>query len=293
MYVGIGNATVLRYYGATMDLEKLNTSQIVLLTMLVSFVTSMATGIVTVSLMEEAPTDVTRVVQRVVERTVEQVAPESQQATVVTTERTIIVRETDLIAAAIADNTAKVVRVLGEDGVFVALGIIVGNGTLVAVDASGLVENGAYVVDTGGEADVQVSIRTAAGARGVALLGTSEEERLGESVTLADVGVSLGQTVVVFVEGGGIAQGIVTELGEGGVIGTSIDPFKIARGAPLINIDGDIVGISTGVSREADTAAFIPARVISAQLTSRAEGGTESSDETATSTEESALEVAQ
>ena len=35
-----------------MDLEKLNKSQIVLLTLLVSFVTSIATGIVTVALMQ-------------------------------------------------------------------------------------------------------------------------------------------------------------------------------------------------------------------------------------------------
>ena len=38
-----------------MDLEHLNKTQIILLTLLVSFVTSIATGIVTVSLLAQAP----------------------------------------------------------------------------------------------------------------------------------------------------------------------------------------------------------------------------------------------
>src|SRR4029077_18213268 len=54
-----------------MDIEKLTKSQIVLLTLLVSFVTSIATGIVTVSLMDQAPPAIAQSVSRIVEHTVE------------------------------------------------------------------------------------------------------------------------------------------------------------------------------------------------------------------------------
>ena len=63
-----------------MNLEQLTKHQIVLLTLLVSFVTSIATGIVTVSLMDQAPAGVTRVVNQIVEHTVEKVIPATQSA---------------------------------------------------------------------------------------------------------------------------------------------------------------------------------------------------------------------
>jgi len=53
-----------------MEMEKLNKSQIVLLTLLVSFVTLIATGVVTVSLMDQAPPAIAQTVNRIVERTV-------------------------------------------------------------------------------------------------------------------------------------------------------------------------------------------------------------------------------
>ena len=56
-----------------MNLEQIKRTQIVLLTLFVSFITSIATGIVTVTLLDQAPTDVTRTIDRVVEKTVERV----------------------------------------------------------------------------------------------------------------------------------------------------------------------------------------------------------------------------
>lgn len=253
-----------------MDLEELNKSQIVLLTMLVSFVTSIATGIVTVSLVEEAPSDVTRVVQRVVERTVETVSPETQQATVITKEKTIIVKEADQIAAAIAANKSKIVSVVRKDtGAFVALGVFIDSTGILATDASALVADGAYALDLGGESLVPLTVTYEGGARGIALLQIPQDTTLPvEIITQAAAPLQLGQTLVAFVGGGSITQGIVAELGDSGLIGTTIPAAKMAPGALLLTVDGEVVGMSTGVSREASKATFAPIRAAFAQAAS-------------------------
>lgn len=278
-----------------MDLEQLDKSQIVLLTMLVSFVTSIATGIVTVSLIEEAPTDVTRVVQRVVERTVEQVAPaETQQATVITTEKTIIVKEADLIAAAIADNKPRIVSVVDVDtGGFVSLGVFVDGDNTLAMDSSTLAEGVSYGIDVGGETFVPAAVSYEGGARGIALLTVQEDTGVAP-ITPSEVSLQLGQTLVAFVGGGSITQGIATALGEGGYIGTSIRGVEIAPGAPLINVDGEVVGMSTGSSRTLGPSTFAPIRAAFAQATTPQEetGEEETTDETETATTTEETEAA-
>jgi len=58
-----------------MDLKDLNKSQLILLAVLLSFVTSIATGITTVTLMQQAPSSVTVPITRVVRQTVEKIVP--------------------------------------------------------------------------------------------------------------------------------------------------------------------------------------------------------------------------
>lgn len=96
-----------------MDIEKLTRSQIVLLALLVSFVSAIASSIVTMRLLDEAPSEaVPHIVNRVVERTVERVvtpvqAPaeegttqqEASKEKVV--EKTIVVREEELVPSAV------------------------------------------------------------------------------------------------------------------------------------------------------------------------------------------------
>ncbi|MEX2052527.1 MAG: hypothetical protein WD991_02430 [Candidatus Paceibacterota bacterium] len=65
-----------------MDLNDLNKSQLILLAILLSFVTSIATGITTVTLMQQAPASITVPINRVIRETVQQMAPESSQASV-------------------------------------------------------------------------------------------------------------------------------------------------------------------------------------------------------------------
>ena len=97
-----------------MDIEHLSKSQIVLLTLLISFVTSIATGIVTVSLMAQAPPAIAQTVNRIVEQTVQQVVPANQSAsagkTVVTEQKTVVVKESDMISQAVARVSPSLVR---------------------------------------------------------------------------------------------------------------------------------------------------------------------------------------
>lgn len=58
-----------------MDIKDLNKSQLILLAVLLSFVTSIATGITTVTLMEQAPNSVTVPINRIVRETVEKIVP--------------------------------------------------------------------------------------------------------------------------------------------------------------------------------------------------------------------------
>lgn len=58
-----------------MEIKELNKQQLLLLAILISFVTSIATGITTVSLMEGAPEEVTTPVREIVRQTVEKIVP--------------------------------------------------------------------------------------------------------------------------------------------------------------------------------------------------------------------------
>lgn len=56
-------------------MKDLNKSQLILLALLLSFVTSIATGITTVTLMEQAPSSVTVPINRIIKQTVEKIVP--------------------------------------------------------------------------------------------------------------------------------------------------------------------------------------------------------------------------
>jgi len=58
-----------------MDVKELNKSQLILLAILLSFITSIATGITTVTLLEKAPQSVTVPINRIVLETVEKIVP--------------------------------------------------------------------------------------------------------------------------------------------------------------------------------------------------------------------------
>jgi S1-C subfamily serine protease len=253
-----------------MDMEQLSKSQMILLGLLVSFVTSIATGIVTVSLMDQAPPAIAQTVNRVIERTVEAVAPivkGQSAATVVTQEKTVVVKEADLISQAIAKVSPSIVRIFSSgtpDSAFLGLGIVLdANGTIVA-DGSSLGDVADASVQLPDGTRVRALVRGRDKDTGFAFLvgtSTASTSPAWKPATVTSDHAVLGDTVVAL---SGktiprIAQGLVTAFPADSVIDTDVSSDSIFGGSPLINTDGAIIGISTGVSRATSPTGFMSA----------------------------------
>jgi len=244
-----------------MDLEKLTKHQILLLTLLVSFVTSIATGIVTVSLMDQAPEGVTKIINQVVERTVETVVPSTQGAAVAT-EKTVVVKQDELVPQSIAAVQKSVVRIVarGSDQL-VARGIIIDSKGTTITDGAALAgaQGGQF------EAILPSGIRVPATLRGDLKAEIVQVDlTLGTSTgfvpaTFADSSkLTLGQTVLRI---GGIGA---DSVGEGVVAALPTDANKdviyasvssATPGSVLITIFGEIIGMSTS-AHVADPSAY-------------------------------------
>jgi len=91
-----------------MNIEELSKAQLILLTILVNFVTSVATGILTVSLLDKAPPVVTQTITHVVDNTIAKVA---QTIPAVIAPSAPAPSNQDLVTAAIAADAAHTVAI--------------------------------------------------------------------------------------------------------------------------------------------------------------------------------------
>ena len=266
----------------TMDIEQLTKAQIVLLTLLVSFITSIATGIVTVSLMDQAPASITQTINRVVERTVERVVPDATQpaalSEVPVKEVTVIVKENDLITEAIEKNTASFVRINRHDtraegglGTFVGVGFFVTKTGIIATDPALLLSRETYVITTSSGDRYTAKVVQATMKAPIALL-TLEKLTGGESfstIVRADLtAVKLGQTVISLAGESrtSVAVGVVTDVETSDVSGvssiirvrTDVTDNRVGYGSPLFNMSGEVIGMHTAASQTPGIASYHP-----------------------------------
>lgn len=237
-----------------MDLEHLTKHQIVLLTLLVSFVTSIATGIVTVSLMGQAPLSVTRTINQIVERTVETVVPQAQNAAVV--QKTLVVKEDDLTAQSIASVQKSIVRLTAKGGQqLLARGVIVqANGTALT-DAAALAGGKEFdaLLSDGTRVPAVVTQKSATSSIAVVdvHVGTSTAwapAKFADTSTLR-----LGQSVIRIGGRGAdaVATGVIATLPTNtqnaqATLEASVQSTMV--GSVLVTLFGEVVGITTTAS---------------------------------------------
>ncbi len=262
-----------------MDMEKLNKSQIILLTLLVSFMTSIATGIVTVSLMQQAPPAITETVNRVVEHTVERVVQGQVASVTVPSPKTVVMKESDLIPQAVNVISPSIVRLYSSDATsseFLGLGVVMDDtGTIIADSGSVGDAKEASIALSGGlriHGTVAASNKTTGVVHILGATSTKDGPVLWKPAQFASGKPSLGQTIVL-VSGKSaarVAHGLVSavtplsaENPEGTMlIETDLAKDGIISGSPIIDTDGTVVGVSTSISRSSDSSGFIPASAL-------------------------------
>lgn len=266
-----------------MNMEELTKSQIVLLTLLVSFVTSIATGIVTVSLVQQAPPAITQTVSRVIQETVQTVSPQKSgqpaAAATVTQEKTVVLNESDLVSEAVAQASASVVRLYAgpvEPDNFAGLGVVLTADGTVAADADSLpdIPDAVAVLPDGTQTQMLVRKRDAAADIAYLQPATSTTQAAISWTPIAIAGdhAVLGQEIIAL-SGGAvprIASGLVVALAPSGaastspqVVETDVAGSSLLSGSPLIDEQGALVGISTGNARSVNASGFISASVLS------------------------------
>jgi hypothetical protein len=238
-------------------MEDLNKNQLILLTLLVSFVTSIATGIITTSLLQEAPPSVTQVINRVVERTVEQVTTESGQ--VQTVREVVVVKEEDQVVDAISKNSPSIVRLTDNalvDGVnvFYGIGFLASkDGPIVSARRDSINPSSTYSAVFGDGSRQQVKVTKVDDVNRLVFFEIIDDAKVPlkvGAVSFSSGGLQLGQTIITVDgrENNSVSIGRVTALKKdqsGANVGveTDIASAPLTVGAPYLNLSGEVVGI--------------------------------------------------
>ncbi len=227
-----------------MNIEELTKSQLLLLTILVTFVTSIATGILTVSLLDQAPPVATQTINRIVERTVKTVAP-ALPATIVKT----------IVSAPAPSNEDLVMGALSvQDARTVLLYKLKASTTTPAMAVGTYLPTIRAVVTTKSKnLPKQVNIEFPNGAiepvtlvrvvGNLALYGFSDSAKLPKATMpkLVPKGnLKLGETVLAIRGDGSATTGIISQINSSG-IHTTLPTVGVGVGA--VDLEGNLVGI--------------------------------------------------
>ena len=228
-----------------MNIDDLSKSQLLLLTLLVNFVMSIATGIVTVSLLNQAPATVTQTVNRIVEHTVETVT--QQPATTDTTPKTVAEKPTeeDMLVSAIAGDVARTVRLYAQSTTTppLAQGIYLSKSRAVVVATDEALPENA-VVEFPDKTIAQVSVSKA--DKTMVIYGFSDTAELPVApvtVLLSPESLKQGQAVIGLLADGSAVTGIISKV-NGEVVTTTLPVTP--KGASAVTLRGELVGMSLG-----------------------------------------------
>ncbi len=278
-----------------MNMEDLNKSQIVLLTLLISFVTSIATGIITTSLLQEAPVEITRNINRIVEKTIETVTPATPTSVSVQKEvTTVVVKEDDRIIESIDKNIKSIVRIkernpFTDETSFYGIGIVINKDGSMTTDRKPVTNSHIYTATMSDGKIVTLVPQGVDKQTNFILFKVSPEEKFDGifyPATISEAEPKLGQTLISL--GGEVSNAVSVgriislEVKESSIastttkslvgINTDVATTKdLVVGSPVFNLSGDVIGIRLSSD---PLKSFTPISIFKKELVSLSEAPT-------------------
>lgn len=255
-----------------MDIKDLNKPQLILLAVLLSFVTSIATGIVTVTLMQQAPVSFTAPVNRVIQQTIEKI----QQVEGKTVTQTVVVKEEDLVVDAIAKNEGSIFAITKETQdvdlntveVSAGRGFAISLDGIIVADSSMVGDKGTYFAKNDSGKFKADFISTDKAGFSFLKIGAPLDEKNKLIFNVPSFGdldkMKIGQKILV------LGNGISSFIFEGNKdIKTNVT--KTNGGALVLNLDGEALGMALFN----DSASFVSIKTIKDALATNpsSEGG--------------------
>ncbi|PIS43359.1 hypothetical protein COT23_01715 [Candidatus Kaiserbacteria bacterium CG08_land_8_20_14_0_20_50_21] len=228
-----------------MNIEELSKSQLILLTILVNFVTSIATGILTVSLLDHAPASVTQTVNRVVEHTIETVVAAAPDTII----HAPAPSNQDLVTAAIGADAARAVAIyLAETGTStppVSIGTYLPKARAIVTAMQDKLPKEALVGFTDGSYSAASLARK---DKDIAIYGFADGDvlpKMTSPLLVTTSNLKLGETVLALGADGSASTGIVARVSEKGIHTTLPD---IGTGSAAVDLSGNLIGIAAGIT---------------------------------------------
>ena len=216
-----------------------------MLAILLSFVISIVTGIVTVTLMQQAPVSITTPINRVVQQTVEKITQIEGKPTV----QTVVIKEEDLVVSAIAQNQSAIFTITknGFDAngqtaeVSAGRGFVISKDGIVVADASVVPGNETYFVNNASGKFKANFVSTDKKGFSFLKIGDPVDGKSKLTYTLPTLGdlskLKAGQKILVI--GDAISSFIYD-----GTSSLVIDVNKGNAGGLVSDLDGNVLGIS-------------------------------------------------
>lgn len=228
-----------------MDIEELSKSQLILLTILVNFVTSVATAIIAVTLLDHAPPYVTQTIDHVVEKSIDTVAAAAPPVASVVAPAP---SDQDLVTSAIAADAARLVTISVKDAAtttpVIAIGTFLPRSRTVVTAAQDALPKEATIAFADGSS---LPASLAREGNGIAVYGFADSAAFPKVPAFSLVSAKdlvLGETALAIGADGAAATGIVSKVSADGSVQTTLP--QVGAGSAVVDLSGNLIGIAEG-----------------------------------------------